>query len=339
MQSNSAAIQVRELTKRFGAFCAVDHVSFEVGRGELFGLLGPNGAGKTTLIRMLTTLIPITDGSAAVAGHDVAREAKKVREAIGVIPQALTSDLELTAWQNLDVYGEFYGLPRRLRHERAARLLDMVGLTDRAQDMVATYSGGMRRRLEIARGLIHSPHVLFLDEPTIGLDPQARRAVWDLLERLRGESDLTISLTTHYMDEAEKLCDRVAIIDGGKIAAIGTTQELKKMVKGSDRIRLEIAGDAQRALEMLRAQPYVRDVTMENDGAIVISADDGAHVTPKIVERLEAIEAKVASMSIERISLEDVFITFTGRRLRDEGGAPAPRRDPMLAAISAQSRR
>jgi len=257
MRLNPPAIQASELTKRFGNFTAVDHVTFEVGRGELFGLLGPNGAGKTTLIRILTTLIPPSSGQGWVAGHDVSRTPRRVRQEIGVVPQVLTSDLELTAWQNLDICGQFYGLARAARHAGADHLLEMVGLRERAHDMVATYSGGMRRRLEIARGLIHSPHVLFFDEPTIGLDPQGRHAVWELLKHLRAESDLTISLTTHYMDEAEKLCDRIAIIDGGKIVASGTTQQLKAMVKGSDRIKLEIAGDPSPALATLRGQPYV----------------------------------------------------------------------------------
>jgi ABC-2 type transport system ATP-binding protein len=338
MQSSSAAIRTHELTKQFGTFTAVDHISFEVGQGELFGLLGPNGAGKTTAIRMLTTLLAPTSGQAWVAGHDVVAAPRKVRESIGVVPQALTSDLELTAWQNLDIYGEFYGLGRAARHARAEHLLEMVGLSERAHDMVATYSGGMRRRLEIARGLIQSPQVLFLDEPTIGLDPQARRAVWDLLEQLRTKSNLTISLTTHYMDEAEKLCDRIAIIDGGKIVAIGTTRELQAMVKGSDRIRIEVAGDASRAIAALRAQPYVQEISQEGAGAIVIATADGAHAMPKVIEQLEGVGAKINAMSIERISLEDVFIRFTGRGLREEGGGPAaPIRDPMFAA--AQQRR
>jgi ABC-2 type transport system ATP-binding protein len=323
MNSQPAAIQAIELTKRFGAFMAVDKVSFIVPRGELFGLLGPNGASKTTLTRMLTTLIAPTSGQALVAGLDVARSPVRVREAIGVIPQALTSDLDLTGWENIDIYGEFYGVGRRARRERAARLLEMVGLTERANDLVHTYSGGMRRRLEIARGLIHSPEVLFLDEPTIGLDPQSRRAVWDLLEKLRGETGLTISLTTHYMDEAETLCDRVAIVDAGKIIAIGTPAELKAMVAGSDRIELEIQGDAGKIAEMLREQPFVLDVTIDPGGAIVVSTDDGAHVMPKIIGRIDEAGATVASIRLERMSLEDVFLRFTGRRLRDEPGKKA----------------
>jgi ABC-2 type transport system ATP-binding protein len=333
MHSSSAAIETRELTKQFGSFTAVDHISFTVDKGELLGLLGPNGAGKTTAIRMLTTLLAPTSGQAWVAGHDVVHAGRKVRESIGVVPQALTSDLELTAWQNLDIYGQFYGLPRAARHARAGHLLETVGLRERAHDMVATYSGGMRRRLEIARGLIHSPQVLFLDEPTIGLDPQARHAVWDLLEQLRAENDLTISLTTHYMDEAEKLCDRIAIIDGGKIVAMGTTQELKAMVKGSDRIRVEVAGDAAQAMAALRGHPYVQEITQDSEGTIVVATPDGPHAMPRIIEQLEAVGAKIRAMSIERISLEDVFISFTGRRLREEaGGPPAPIRDPLFAA-------
>jgi ABC-2 type transport system ATP-binding protein len=318
MESQSAAIQARELTKRFGAFTAVDHVSFEVRRGELFGLLGPNGAGKTTLSRMLTTLIVPTSGQGLVAGFDVARDPVRVREAIGVIPQALTSDLDLTGWENVDIYGGFYNLGRRVRRKRAQHLIHMVGLTERANDLVQTYSGGMRRRLEIARGLIHSPEVLFLDEPTIGLDPQSRRAVWDLLEQLRRETGLTISLTTHYMDEAETLCDRIAIVDGGKIIAIGTPAELKAMVKGSDRIELEVVADPEKIVALLRGQPGVHDVTRDPDGPIIVSVDDGAHAMPKIIGEIENAGAKVSSIKLERMSLEDVFIRFTGRRLRDE---------------------
>jgi ABC-2 type transport system ATP-binding protein len=318
MESNSPAIQARELTKQFGSFTAVDHVSFEVRRGELFGLLGPNGAGKTTLTRMLTTLIRPTSGEASVAGEDVMHAAGRVRELIGVIPQALTSDLDLTGWENVDIYGAYYGLTRRVRRERGFELLELVGLKERANDLVATYSGGMRRRLEIARGLIHSPQVLFLDEPTIGLDPQSRNVVWDMIERLRTETGLTISLTTHYMEEAEILCDRIAIVDGGKIIAMGTPAELKTMVKGADRIELEIKGEVEKALAVIRAQPNVHDASVGERGAIIISLDDGAHAMPKLIGQLDEAGAEVSSIRLERISLEDVFLRFTGKRLRDE---------------------
>src|SRR5271170_1537296 len=314
MEPDSLAIQTKDLTKRFGSFTAVDKVSFEVRRGEVFGLLGPNGAGKTTLVRMLTTLIPPSGGQAFVAGFDVARYPRKVRENIGVIPQALTSDLDLTGWENVDIYGEFFGLSRRQRRDRGQRLLTMVGLGERANDLVATYSGGMRRRLEIARGLIHSPEVLFLDEPTIGLDPQSRRAVWGLLQRLREETGLTISLTTHYMDEAEMLCDRIAIVDGGKFIATGTPQELKSMVKGSDRIELELkTSDLDAIVRLIRSQPYVHEV-INSDGKLTVSTDDGAHMMPRLITAIDAAGGELSSIKLERMSLEDVFIRFTGRR-------------------------
>ena len=318
MDPGSASIRAEELTKRFGSFTAVDHVSFEVGRGELFGVLGPNGAGKTTLVRMLTTLLTPSGGHAWVAGHDVARAARRVRERIGVIPQALTSDLDLTGWENIDIYGEFYGVARRERHARARRLLEMVGLTDRASDLVATYSGGMRRRLEIARGLIHSPQVLFLDEPTIGLDPQSRRAVWDLLGQLRAESDITISLTTHYMDEAEHLCDRIAIVDGGKIIALDTPAGLKARVSGSDRIELDVEGDSDAVAAMLEGRPGIHEVKRLGPSRLALGVEKGASLIPRIIDDVEAMGARVGSINLHQLSLEDVFIHFTGRTLRDE---------------------
>src|SRR5271157_2987761 len=296
MEPDSLAIQTKDLTKRFGAFTAVDKVNFEVRRGEVFGLLGPNGAGKTTVVRMLTTLLPPSDGQAFVAG----------------------SDLDLTGWENVDIYGEFFGLSRRQRRERGHRLLHLVGLTERANDLVATYSGGMRRRLEIARGLIHSPDVLFLDEPTIGLDPQSRRAVWDLLETLRKESEITISLTTHYMDEAESLCDRIAIVDGGKIIALDTPIGLKAMVPGADRIDLVVEKNPAAIAEMLKPMPYLREVNLDGGNRLQLSSNDGAHAIPKVLDAVEQAGDRVTSITVQKLSLEDVFIHFTGRTLRDE---------------------
>ncbi|HEY6420278.1 MAG TPA: ATP-binding cassette domain-containing protein [Candidatus Binataceae bacterium] len=319
MEPNSLAIQTQALTKRFGSFTAVDSVTFDVKRGEVFGLLGPNGAGKTTLVRVLTTLLPPSEGHAIVAGQDIARHPRRVRERIGVIPQALTSDLDLTGWENVDIYGQFYGVPRAKRHQRAKRLLDLVGLHERAYDLVATYSGGMRRRLELARGLIHSPEVLFLDEPTIGLDPQSRLAVWDLLRELRKESEITVSLTTHYMDEAESLCDRIAIVDGGKIIALDTPAGLKSMIQGGDRIELEIEGDGARVAEALKPKPYLRGVIHDGNGKLMLSSDDGAHAMPKVLDDIEEVGGRVSSIAMHKLSLEDVFIHFTGRTLRDEG--------------------
>ncbi|MFQ5949941.1 MAG: ATP-binding cassette domain-containing protein [Nitrospiria bacterium] len=228
IDNNMDAIVVNKLVKRYGSLSAVDHITLQVASGECFGSLGPNGAGKTTLIRILTGLIKQTEGKAIVAGFDVSKRPDDVRRAIGVVSQAMTTDLDLSGWENLDIYARYYEVPLKERKSRIGKLLDLIGLASRADDLVATYSGGMRRRLEIARGLIHRPQILFLDEPTIGLDPQSRRVVWELLQRFRREDRLTIFLTTHYMDEADLLCDRIAIIDNGKIIALDTPENLKK---------------------------------------------------------------------------------------------------------------
>jgi ABC-2 type transport system ATP-binding protein len=225
-------IEAIGLTKRFGDFCAVDQVSFTVAHGEIFGLLGPNGAGKSTLIRMLTTLVPPTGGAARVNGHDVAREPDAVRRSIGVIPQALTSDLDLTADENLRIFAKLYSIPRAEYEKSIDQLLAAVDLLPWRDKPLKMYSGGMRRRLEIARGLVHHPKIFFLDEPTTGLDPVSRVAVWEMLGRLKRERDLTILVTTHYMDEADKLCDRIAIVDHGKLAALDTPARLKASVPG-----------------------------------------------------------------------------------------------------------
>ena len=229
-----AAIEVRGLTKRFGDFTAVDGISFNVAEGEIFGMLGPNGAGKSTLIRMLTTLIPPSGGTALVAGADVVTQANEVRRAIGVIPQALTSDLELTATENLSIYAKLYGVPREKRKRLIGELLEAVELTQWADKPVKNLSGGMRRRVEIARGLVHEPRIFFLDEPTTGLDPVSRTAVWEMLQRIKASRDLTVLITTHYMDEADRLCDRIAIVDHGKLVALDTPRALKASIPGRD---------------------------------------------------------------------------------------------------------
>src|SRR6202042_1116719 len=227
-------IEVQNLTKRFGDFVAVDGLSFSVGHGEIFGLLGPNGAGKSTLIRMLTTLVPPTSGTARVNNFDISREANDVRQSIGVIPQAMTSDLELSAVENLTIFAKLYGIPREKRQRVIKQLLKEVDLEQWADKPVKMFSGGMRRRMEIARGLVHEPKIFFLDEPTTGLDPVSRVAVWEMLARLKRERDLTIIVTTHYMDEADKLCDRIAIVDQGKLAALDSPLKLKASVPGNN---------------------------------------------------------------------------------------------------------
>jgi ABC-2 type transport system ATP-binding protein len=235
-----STIEVNSIVKKFGDFTAVDGVSFKVEAGEIFGLLGPNGAGKSTLIRMLVTLLPPTSGSASINGFDVVKKADDVRRSIGVIPQAMTSDLELTVEENLVIFAKLYGVPRAKRNKLIAELIAAVELTQWADKPVKNLSGGMRRRVEIARGLVHEPRVFFLDEPTTGLDPVSRTGAWTMLEKIKSERDLTVLLTTHYMDEADKLCDRIAIVDHGRLVALDTPARLKASIPGaSDRTTLD----------------------------------------------------------------------------------------------------
>lgn len=311
------AITVSGITKKFGAITAVDDVSFEVAEGEFFGFLGPNGAGKTTLIRILTTLLKPTAGNAVVACCDVAKEPAAVRKGIGVVPQAMTSDLDLTGYENMDIYGRFYGIRSRERKERTGYLLEMVGLTSRANDLVATYSGGMRRRLEIARVLVHKPEILFLDEPTIGLDPQSRRVVWGLLEKLMQDDSLTIFLTTHYMDEAEALCKRVAIIDSGKIIAIGSPEELKAQIPGNDIVSLSLSSLPDDIIEKVKDLPFVHRIIVE-DNFLRVYVDSGSRNLPMLIDEVRSSGGAVLSATVHEQSLEDVFIHFTGKSIREE---------------------
>src|ERR1700729_2428628 len=234
-------IEVENLTKRFGDFTAVDALNFSVEHGEIFGLLGPNGAGKSTLIRMLTTLVPPTSGTARVNGFDIVHAQNDVRQSIGVIPQAMTSDLDLTAVENMSIFAKLYGIPGEKRRRTIKELLRAVDLEPWAEKPVKMFSGGMRRRLEIARGLVHEPKIFFLDEPTTGLDPVSRVAVWEMLEKLKRERDLTIIVTTHYMDEADKLCDRIAIVDQGKLAALDSPLKLKASVPGKNTLEVSFS--------------------------------------------------------------------------------------------------
>jgi ABC-2 type transport system ATP-binding protein len=330
MSDRPLAIEARGLTKRFGDLVAVDRVDLAVLQGELFGLLGPNGAGKTTLVRMLTALVRPTAGEALVAGVDVGRDPSGARRALGVVPQALTSDLDLTAYENMDIYARYFEVPRDERKRRVRELLDRVSLWDRRDDLVKTFSGGMRRRLEIARGLVHAPSVLFLDEPTIGLDPQSRHVIWDLLRELR-RKDLTISLTTHYMDEAEALCDRVAIVDRGRIVAQGTPAELTSRLPGSDTIDLSLRSISEAELRSIRELPGVHDVA-RTAGGIRVRADRGAELLPRLLDLLRERRVPVGSASLSRVTLEDVFIRTTGRSMRDQPG------DPREAARAAARR-
>ncbi len=308
------AVEVEHLVKRFGDFAAVDDVSFTVAPGELFGFLGPNGAGKTTTISILCTLLSTTGGGARVSGFDVTTERDRVRASIGLVFQELTLDDYLTAEENLRFHAVMYGVPAAEVAGRMAPLLEMVGLTERTGQQVKLFSGGMKRRLEIARGLIHEPRVLFLDEPTIGLDPQTRTHIWDYVDELRAREATTMFLTTHYMDEAER-CDRIAIIDQGKIVAIDTPTALKASV-GADAVTLSTADDDLAAAELADAfgvEPERRD------GALVVRVPDGEEFVPKV---FGVLSVSVQSVSVRRPSLDDVFIKYTGRAIRDaESGA------------------
>ncbi len=311
------AIEVNGLTKRFGDFVAVDNISFKVQAGEVFGLLGPNGAGKTTLIRMLTTLTPPSAGTARVGGYDIIQDATAVRNTIGVIPQALTSDPELTARENMMFHAKIYGVEAYERNNLINRLLASVDLEKFADVLVRNFSGGMRRRLEIARGLVHSPKILFLDEPTTGLDPVSRTNVWEMIRRLQGENRLTILLTTHYMDEADRLCERIAIVDHGKLAALDSPARLKDSVPGTDVVEAEFSNPPEGWLEELRQLPAVIDVKEQN-GLVHISSHDGPGLVGALMDLARGRKVTVRRVTVQGTTLDDVFLHYTGRQLRDE---------------------
>jgi ABC-2 type transport system ATP-binding protein len=322
-------VEVDHLTKRFGDFCAVDALSFNISHGEIFGLLGPNGAGKSTLIRMLTTLVPPTSGLARIKGFDVVRQANDVRKSIGVIPQAMTSDLDLSAVENMTIFGKLYGISRDKRPRIIKELLEAVDLSQWADKPVKMFSGGMRRRLEIARGLVHEPKIFFLDEPTTGLDPASRTAVWEMLTRLKGERDLTILLTTHYMDEADKLCDRIAIVDHGKIVALDSPMKLKASVPGRNILEVSFSETPPNWTETLKALPEVADVKA-SDHVFRISSDNGPRTTIELMEAARQAGITVTSLSVQTTTLDDVFMHYTGHQLRDALQAPSASASPFM---------
>jgi ABC-2 type transport system ATP-binding protein len=324
---NGAAIDVQGISKRFGALQAVDHVSFTVPGGEIFGLLGPNGAGKSTLIRMLTTLVPPTSGTAIVAGYDIVREPNLVRTRIGVIPQNMTSDPELTCAENLGIHARLYGITGARRRQRTAELLEAVGLADRANALAATLSGGMRRRLEIARGMVHDPPIFFLDEPTTGLDPVSRISVWEMITHLRAQQGRTLLLTTHYMDEADRLCDRVAIVDKGRIVALDTPVALKASVPGASRIELQFDPDLPNGVADLETLPAVKSVRALGSATYRISSDRGPASAQELLELAREHKLELKSLSVESTSLDDVFLHYTGHGLAEmpEAAVPAGR--------------
>jgi ABC-2 type transport system ATP-binding protein len=316
------AIVVEHIVKRYGDFEAVKDISFSVAEGEIFGLLGPNGAGKSTLIRMMTTLIPLTAGRAIIAGHDVAKDSDAVRRMIGVIPQALTSDPDLTVEENLSIYAKLYSVPMAERKKNIAEVLEAVDLVKWRGAQVKTLSGGMRRRVEIARGLVHNPEIFFLDEPTTGLDPVSRIAVYEMLDNLRKTRHLTMLITTHYMDEADTLCDRIAIVDHGKLVALGTPVELKHSVPGANVVEVHFDREIAEWQGRLEKLDGVTSVQAESAGFYRVLTSSGSKTTMQLVELAASLGETLTSLSVQNTTLDDVFIHYTGRQLRDEQVKP-----------------
>lgn len=326
----TGAIDVQNIGKTFGNFTAVKGITFDVKPGEVIGLLGPNGAGKSTLIRMMTTLLPPTSGTAVVNGFDVTKEADGVRRSIGVIPQALTSDTELSVRENLLIFAKLYGVPRATRERLIASLLESVELTQWADKQVKFLSGGMRRRVEIARGLVHEPRIFFLDEPTTGLDPVSRVNVWEMLRKVKDQRDLTVLITTHYMDEADKLCDRIAIVDHGELKALDSPLKLKASIPGKNALEVSFSSVPAGWQETLRGLPDVESVESE-DHVFRIASRSGPATTSALIDAAARQQISVLSLAVQSTTLDDVFVHYTGRALRDALQEPSPAdRNPML---------
>ena len=303
-------ISVQNLTKRFKTITAVDDISFTVNEGEVFGFLGPNGAGKTTTINILCTLLSPSAGRAEIAGFDCAKHSDKVRAAIGLIFQDTTLDNGLTAYENLKFHAYLYNLDRRLTERRIDEMLNIVELSGRKKDLIRNFSGGMKRRLEIARGLLHYPRVLFLDEPTVGLDPQTRNTMWGFIQDLRSREKITVFMTTHYMEEAEN-CDRIAIMDHGKIIALDTPSRLKELVHG-DIVRVVTADNKQAAIEI---ENKFGIIAREENGSLSVETEHGDEFIPRLVN---ALTVETRSVSLQKPTLNDVFLRLTGRTIRED---------------------
>lgn len=308
------AIQVKDLTKTFSNLVAVDHISFDIKQGEIFGLLGPNGAGKTTTLSMLATMQKPVSGTAMVMGKDIEREEDEVRKAIGIVFQDQSLDEELTASENMDFHGRLYRIPPDIRKQRIKELLLLVELHDRKDDLVKTFSGGMRRRLEIARGLLHHPSVLFLDEPTLGLDPQTRNHLWQYIAILSREKNITIILTTHYMEEADRLCDRIAIIDHGTIIALDTPQNLKNGIGGDI---ITITTPDPETVATLLSEPWILSLE-QHSGEVRIHLQQAEQHISEIIARLTRHPVQITAVSIHKPTLEDVFLSCTGKTIREQ---------------------
>jgi ABC-2 type transport system ATP-binding protein len=312
------AIRVEHIVKKYGDFTAVNDVSFAVKNSEVFGLLGPNGAGKSTLIRMMTTLLPITAGKAFVAGFDISEDPDDARRKIGVIPQAMTSDLELTVWENMSIHAKLYGVPAAEREQNIEELLGLVDLLKWKNSPAKNLSGGMRRRLEIARGLVHNPSIFFLDEPTTGLDPVSRVAVWEMLSNIKQQRGLTVLITTHYMDEADRLCDRIAIVDHGKLVALDTPAALKQSIPTANTIEAQFSAVPSNLQQELAKLPQVHSVQPEGTDAFRILTENSSRTITEMVELALKSNVEVKALSVHNTTLDDVFVYYTGRQLRDQ---------------------
>ncbi len=329
------AIEVENLVKKYGDFEAVRGISFRVRKGEIFAFLGPNGAGKTTTVHVLTTLLKPTSGRAIVAGHDVVREPDEVRRKIGIVFQDPSLDSELTAYENMYIHGRIYGLNGRKLKEKIERLLKFVELWDFKDKQVKTFSGGMQRRLEIARSLLHEPQILFLDEPTIGLDPQTRAHIWDYIRAMKEEHDMTVFLTTHYMEEAEQLADRIAIMDHGKIIAEGTAEELKRLI-GNDVVYLRL--EAPEEVKCLKAD-FIRGCKLLPDGRVRLDVENATEALPQIFELASKSGIRILEATYHRPTLNDVFLHLTGREIRDEADERGAMKARMKRRMRAFGRR
>ena len=312
-------IKTTDLTKKFDKLTAVDNVSFTVKKGEIFGFLGPNGAGKTTTIKMLTTLLNPTKGTAEIAGYNIIKQRDQVRQNIGIVFQEPALDVELTGEENLEFHARMYGLDKEKRKNRIKEVLQLVDLEDKRDVLVKNYSGGMKRRLEIARGLMHYPTVLFLDEPTLGLDAQTRRAIWDYIKKMNKEENTTIFLTTHYMDEADFLCDRVGIIDHGKILVTDSIKNLKTAV-GNDVITLSCS-NIDKLVKKFEGEKWIKKIK-KHDNLITLGVEKGDEKIPVIIEIARKLDIKIKSINLRQPTLDDVFLSYTGRTIRDNEVKP-----------------
>ena len=310
-------IIIRDLVKQYQNLTAVDNLSLDICNNEVFGLLGQNGAGKTTIIHMLATLLKPTAGSATVNGFDIVKEPAKVRASIGIVFQAPSSDDMLTGYENLKLHSLLYNVPRKIREKRISDVLELVDLTERQHDQVKKYSGGMRRRLEIARGILHKPKILFLDEPTLGLDPRSRESMWKYIRKLVQEEKITIILTTHYMEEADFLCDRIGILDRGKIIALDTPSQLKEIVSGNDIIKLSLEKKNEDIDTLLKDLSFIHRISTDVDGSVILLVENASRNLPKILKKVNA-----ESVEFSNRNLNDVFIHFTAQETKEqpEGG-------------------